>query len=36
VQTELRQEAEQAGFDVVMPRSAFTRDLAAILSGRES
>ena len=35
VQTELQQQAEQAGFDRVIPRSAFTRDLAAILSGRE-
>ena len=33
VQTELQQQAEQAGFDRVMPRSAFTRDLSAILTG---
>jgi len=34
VQTELQSQAEQAGFDRVLPRSAFTRDLPAILSGR--
>jgi CheY-like chemotaxis protein len=33
VQTELQQQAEQAGFDRVIPRSAFTRDLSAILTG---
>ncbi len=33
VQTELRQQAEQAGFDRVMPRSAFTTNLAQILAG---
>src|SRR5438552_1108835 len=33
VQTELQQQAEQAGFDQVMPRSAFTRDLPGILRG---
>ena len=36
VQTEIQQQAEEAGFDRVIPRSAFTRDLVAILSGRES
>lgn len=36
VQTALQHQAQQAGFDRVLPRSAFTRDLAAILSGRES
>jgi CheY-like chemotaxis protein len=34
VQTELQSEAQQAGFDRVIPRSAFTRDLPDILSGR--
>ena len=34
VQTELQSQAEQAGFDRVFPRSAFTRDLSDILSGR--
>jgi CheY-like chemotaxis protein len=33
VQTELQTAAQQAGFDRVMPRSLFTRDLAAILGG---
>ena len=33
VQVELQQAALEAGFDRVMPRSAFTRDLAAILRG---
>jgi CheY-like chemotaxis protein len=33
VQTELQQQAEQAGFDRVIPRSVFTRDLSAILTG---
>ena len=33
VQTELQQQAEQAGFDRVMPRSAFTKHLPDILSG---
>jgi CheY-like chemotaxis protein len=33
VQTELQQQAEQAGFDRVIPRSAFTRNLPEILSG---
>src|SRR5215471_4974563 len=31
VQTELQLAAQQAGFDHVMPRSLFTRNLAAIL-----
>jgi CheY-like chemotaxis protein len=34
VQTDLKDSAEAAGFDRVMPRSLFTKDLAAIL-GRE-
>jgi len=33
VQTELQHEAEQAGFDQVIPRSAFSKYLADILSG---
>ena len=33
VQIELQQAALGAGFDRVMPRSAFTRNLAAILNG---
>src|SRR5216684_1722487 len=36
VQTELQLEAEEAGFDLVMPRSAFTRNLADILSGEKT
>ena len=36
VQIELQRQAQNAGFDRVMPRSAFTRDLAAILSSGES
>jgi CheY-like chemotaxis protein len=35
VQTELQQQAEQAGFDRVIPRSAFTKHLPDILSGTE-
>jgi PleD family two-component response regulator len=35
VQVELQREAEQAGFDQVIPRSAFTRHLPEILSGIE-
>jgi len=35
IQIELQQAALAAGFDRVMPRSAFTRNLAAILSGNE-
>ena len=33
VQTELQRAAEDAGFDRVMPRSLFTKNLAAILGG---
>ncbi|HVS82803.1 MAG TPA: hypothetical protein VHE60_13820 [Pyrinomonadaceae bacterium] len=33
VQTELQDQAEQAGFDRVVPRSAFTKHLADILTG---
>jgi len=33
VQTELRQQAEQAGFDRVIPRSAFNAQLIQILKG---
>ena len=33
VQTELQSAAEDAGFDRVMPRSLFTKNLAGILSG---
>lgn len=33
VQTELRHEATKAGYDRVMPRSAFSNDLASILAG---
>jgi len=33
VQTELQREATNAGFDRVVPRSVFTRDLPSILSG---
>ena|SRR5215813_2222655 len=33
VQTELQEEATRAGFDQVMPRSAFTKNLIAILQG---
>lgn len=36
VQTELEQQARDAGFEQVMPRSAFTRKLAEILQGEES
>ena len=35
VQTELQSAAEQAGFDRVIPRSAFTKFLPQILSGTE-
>lgn len=35
VQTELQRRAEAAGFDRVLPRSAFTKNLGAILSGTE-
>ena len=34
VETELQAAAEKAGFDRVLPRSAFTRNLPEILSGR--
>jgi CheY-like chemotaxis protein len=34
VQTELQQQAEQAGFDRVMPRSAFSKDLINLLQGK--
>jgi len=33
VQTELQREAEHAGFDRVLPRSAFTKHLSEILTG---
>ena len=33
VQTELQRRAEAAGFDQVLPRSAFTKNLGQILSG---
>ncbi len=36
VQTELQRQALAAGFDFVIPRSAFTRDLNDILSGQQS
>ena len=35
VQTELQRQAQEAGFDRVLPRSVFTRDLADILSGQQ-
>lgn len=35
VQTELQQRAEEAGFDRVMPRSAFAKQLPEILLGKE-
>ncbi len=35
VQTELQHQAEQAGFDRVIPRSAFAKHLPMILSGTE-
>ncbi len=34
VQTELQRQAEEAGFDQVIPRSAFTKHLPDILSGK--
>ncbi|PYS77280.1 MAG: hypothetical protein DMF70_16930 [Acidobacteria bacterium] len=34
VQTELERQAEQAGFDRVIPRSAFTNHLPEILTGK--
>lgn len=33
VQTDLMREAKKAGYDRVMPRSAFSKDLASILAG---
>lgn len=33
VQIELQQQAKQAGYDQVIPRSAFSKDLGEILSG---
>ncbi len=33
VQTDLQHAAQEAGFDQVMPRSLFTKNLASILSG---
>ena len=35
VQTELQRAANEAGFDRVIPRSVFARDLVKILSGNE-
>ena len=35
VQTELQRQAEEAGFDRVIPRSAFTKHLSEILTGDE-
>lgn len=35
VQTELQRAAVEAGYDQVMPRSVFSRDLAQILNPRE-
>jgi CheY-like chemotaxis protein len=35
VQTELQQAAQQAGFDRVIPRSAFSMNLAQILAGSD-
>lgn len=36
VQTELRRRAEQSGYDRVMPRSAFSKNLPEILGGTET
>ncbi len=36
VQTALMQQAKEAGFDDVMPRSAFTNKLAEILEGKSA
>ena len=36
LQTELQRQAQEAGFDRVLPRSVFARDLRDILSGQES
>ena len=35
IQTELQQAANAAGYDRVMPRSAFTKNLAQILTGEK-
>ena len=35
VEVELQRKATEAGFDQVVPRSVFARDLASILGGRE-
>ncbi len=35
VQTELQRQAEAAGFDKVLPRSAFSKNLGEILSGKK-
>ena len=35
VQTELHREAMRAGYDTVIPRSVFSRDLGKILAGQE-
>lgn len=35
VQTELKQRAEQAGFERILPRSAFANHLASILRGED-
>ena len=35
VQAELQREADAAGYDVVMPRSVFSRDLGQILAGEK-
>jgi CheY-like chemotaxis protein len=36
VQSELQHQAEAAGFDRVMPRSAFSKNLSQILSGNKT
>ena len=36
VQTELQREAERAGFNQVLPRSAFTKHLSEILKGEKA
>lgn len=36
IQTELQQAAIAAGYDRVMPRSAFTKNLADILAGKQT
>jgi CheY-like chemotaxis protein len=36
VQAELQRQAQEAGFDRVMPRSAFTRNLSEILTGHQN